>query len=82
MAIPSLETLLESGVHFGHQTSRWNPKMKRFIFGRKNLIHIIDLKTTLRGLIRGANLLKNVAAMGQYILFVGTKRQARSVVLD
>ena len=80
MSFPSLGTLLESGVHFGHQTSRWNPKMKPFIFGRKNVIHIIDLRATLRGLIRAANLVKNIAARGEYILFVGTKRQAYSVV--
>lgn len=82
MTVPSVQALLESGVHFGHQTSRWNPKMKPYIFGRKNLIHIIDLRSTLRGLIRGANLLKNIAARGEYILIVGTKRQARSVVLS
>ncbi len=80
MSFPSLGTLLESGVHFGHQTSRWNPKMKQYIFGRKNVIHIIDLRATLRGLIRASNLLKNIAARGEFILFVGTKRQAYSVV--
>jgi len=82
LAIPSVQSLLESGVHFGHQTSRWNPKMKSYIFGRKNVIHIIDLKSTLRGLIRAANLLKNVVALGRDILYVGTKRQARSVILE
>jgi small subunit ribosomal protein S2 len=80
LSFPSLGTLLESGVHFGHQTSRWNPKMKPYIFGRKNVIHIIDLRATLRGLIRGANLLRNIAARGEFVLFVGTKRQAYSVV--
>jgi small subunit ribosomal protein S2 len=80
--IPSVKALIESGAHFGHQTSRWNPKMKNFIFGRRNVIHIIDLRMTLKGLIRGSNLLKNIAAMGEQILFVGTKKQARNAVLE
>lgn len=82
LGIPSIQVLLESGVHFGHQTSRWHPRMKPFICGRKNVIHIIDLKATLRGLIRGGNLARNLAGRGDLILLVGTKRQARSVVVD
>jgi small subunit ribosomal protein S2 len=80
--IPTVKALIESGAHFGHQTSRWNPKMKSFIFGRRNVIHIIDLRMTLKGLIRGSNVLKNIATMGEQILFVGTKKQARSVMLE
>jgi small subunit ribosomal protein S2 len=80
--IPSVRALIESGAHFGHQTSRWNPKMRNFIFGRRNVIHIIDLRMTLKGLIRGSNVLKNIAAMGEQILFVGTKKQARNAVLE
>jgi small subunit ribosomal protein S2 len=80
--IPSVRALIESGAHFGHQTSRWNPKMKNFIFGRRNVIHIIDLRMTLKGLIRGSNVLKNIATTGEQILLVGTKKQARNAVLE
>ena len=80
--IPSVRALIESGAHFGHQTSRWNPKMRNFIFGRRNVIHIIDLRMTLKGLIRGSNVLKNIATTGKQILFVGTKKQARNAVLE
>jgi len=69
--------LVEAGMHFGHRVSRWNPKMAPYIFGKRNLIHIIDLKETIKGLIRSARFLARVAAEGEEILFVGTKRQAR-----
>ena len=80
MAIVSVTDLLASGVHFGHRVSRWNPKMEPFIYGKRNLIHIIDLKETLRGLIRAYRFLASVVESGEDVLFVGTKRQARSTV--
>ena len=80
MAIVSIRELIEAGVHFGHRVSRWNPKMAPYIFGKRNLIHIIDLNETVKGLIRGAHFLRNVAARGEEIVFVGTKRQARSTI--
>jgi small subunit ribosomal protein S2 len=78
----TLQELIDSGVHFGHRISRWNPKMKPFIYGKRSLIHIIDLKETVRGIIRATNFLKNEVAEGQIVLFVGTKRQARKLVED
>lgn len=80
MAIVSIRELIEAGVHFGHRVSRWNPKMAPYIFGKRNLIHIIDLNETVKGIIRGAHFLRNVAARGEEIVFVGTKRQARSTI--
>ena len=80
MAIVSVKELLESGVHYGHRTSRWNPKMKRYIFGKRNTIHIIDLRETVKGLIRSCNFLGKLASEGKTILFVGTKRQAGRIV--
>ena len=67
------QELIEAGVHFGHRSSRWNPKMRPYIFGRKNLIHIIDVRETIRGLLRGKKYLKQVAATGSLVLFVGTR---------
>ncbi len=72
----SVKDILDCGVHFGHRTSRWNPKMRPYIYGRRNLIHIIDVKETVRGILRAQKYLKKVAASGSLILFVGTKRQA------
>ncbi|MEE9394668.1 MAG: 30S ribosomal protein S2 [Planctomycetota bacterium] len=77
-----IKNLLEAGVHFGHRASRWNPKMAPFIFGKRNLIHIINLKETLRGLIQASMFLQGVASEGKQILFVGTKRQARNLVAE
>ena len=71
-----VKEILEAGVHFGHQKSRWNPKMRPYIYGHRNGIHIIDLKETVRGLLRAKKYLKKVASQGSLILFVGTKRQA------
>jgi small subunit ribosomal protein S2 len=71
-----VKEFLESGVHFGHRASRWNPKMRPYIYARRNQIHIIDLKETLRGLLRAKKYLQKVASQGSLILFVGTKRQA------
>ena len=77
-----IQSLLENGVHFGHRASRWNPKMDRFIFGRRNLIHIIDLKETLRGLLKACFFLQNLTAQGGSVLLIGTKRQAQGLVQD
>jgi small subunit ribosomal protein S2 len=75
-----LNDLVEAGVHFGHRASRWNPKMRPYIYGKRNLIHIIDLRETVRGILRAAKYLTRVAAQGSLVLFVGTKRQARDIV--
>ncbi|MGE0191001.1 MAG: 30S ribosomal protein S2 [Planctomycetota bacterium] len=80
MATITVDELLENGVHFGHRASRWNPKMKPYIHGRRNDIHIIDLKQTLKGLLRAAHVLENVVAEGGSVLWVGTKRSAREAV--
>ncbi len=71
-----VQQLIEAGVHFGHRSSRWNPKMRPYIYGRKNLIHIIDVRETVRGLLRAKKLLRDIASENGTILFVGTKRQA------
>lgn len=78
----SLVELLKSGAHFGHKTSRWNPKMKPYIFTVRNDIHILDLEKTKKSLIKAANFAKDVASSGGLILFVGTKRQARDIVKE
>jgi small subunit ribosomal protein S2 len=75
-----VKELIEAGVHYGHRSSRWNPKMRPYIYAKKNLIHIIDLKETIRGLLRARKYLNQVAAAGGLILFVGTKRQASEIV--
>lgn len=75
-----VEELIDAGVHFGHRASRWNPKMAPYIFGRKNLIHIIDIRETVRGLLRAKKYLTQVAAGGSLVLFVGTKRQASAPI--
>ncbi len=75
-----IKDILEAGVHFGHKTSRWNPKMRPYIYARRNKIHIIDLKETVRGLVRAQKYLQKVSAQGSLVLFVGTKRQAMESV--
>ncbi len=80
MSTTLVKQLVESGVHFGHRSSRWNPKMRPYIYARKNLIHIIDVRETIRGLLRAKKYLGDVAARGSLILFVGTKRQARETI--
>ena len=80
MSEVSLEQLLEAGVHFGHQTRRWNPKMKRFIFAERNGIHIIDLRKTLDRLKAAQQAVREVVLRGERILFVCTKKQLRGVV--
>lgn len=77
-----VKKLIEAGVHFGHRVSRWNPKMKPYIYGKKNSIHILDIRETLRGLLRAKKYLSQVAAGGSLILFVGTKRQASETVQE
>lgn len=80
METSDIKTLVKAGFHFGHRTSRWNPRMAPYILKRRNLIHIIDLRATLRGLITGGKLAQAVAARGAYVLFVGTKKQAGILV--
>jgi len=77
-----IKELLEAGVHFGHQTRRWNPKMRRFIFGERGGIHIIDLQQTERLLNQAQEFAAEVASRGGTVLFVGTKKQARDAVRD
>jgi small subunit ribosomal protein S2 len=76
----TMRQLLEAGVHFGHQTKRWNPKMKPYIFGSRNGIHIIDLQHTVRLFNRAYNFIVNTVASGGHLLFVGTKKQAQEVI--
>lgn len=80
MADSIVKELVDAGVHFGHRASRWNPKMAPYIYARKNLIHIIDIRETVRGLLRAKKYLTQVAAGGSLILFVGTKRQASEAI--
>lgn len=80
MAIVDVKEIIQAGVHFGHRVSRWHPKMEPFIFGKRNLIHIIDVRETLKGLVRACNFLTQVSAQGSQVVFVGTKRQAKSIV--
>ena len=75
-----VKDLIDAGVHFGHRASRWNPKMKPYIYGKRNLIHIIDLKETVRGLLRATKFFHRIASSGGLILFVGTKRQAAETI--
>ena len=82
MAVVSMKQLLEAGVHFGHQTRRWNPKMARYIFTERNGIYIIDLQKTVKKLEESYNFVRDVAAGGQDILFVGTKKQAGDSVKE
>ena len=77
-----MKELLEAGVHFGHQTRRWNPKMKPFIFGARNGIYIIDLQKTSRRLRQALAFVSDLAARGGSVLFVGTKRQAQETVAE
>jgi small subunit ribosomal protein S2 len=77
-----VKDLIDAGVHFGHRASRWNPKMKPYIYGKRNLIHIIDLKETVRGLLRATKFFQRVASANGLILFVGTKRQAAETLVE
>jgi small subunit ribosomal protein S2 len=80
MPLVTLKQLLEAGVHFGHQTSRWNPKMKRYIFTARNGIHIIDLQQTVKLLDDASNWVKDVVGGGRLVLFIGTKKQAQESI--
>jgi small subunit ribosomal protein S2 len=82
MAVVTMRQLLESGVHFGHQTRRWNPKMKRFIFTERNGIYIIDLQQSLSYIDRAYDFVKETVAHGGSVLFVGTKKQAQDAVAE
>lgn len=81
-ATQTIKQLLEAGVHFGHQTKRWNPKMKKYIFGEKNGIYIIDLEKTERALNSALSFLRDIASRGETVLFVGTKKQAKDVIKE
>ncbi len=80
--VVSMKELLEAGVHFGHQVKRWNPKMKRFIFGERNGIYIIDLQKTVKLLEEAYNFIRNLHSSGESVLFVGTKKQAQDVIVE
>ncbi len=75
-----VKDLVESGIHFGHRATNWNPKMAPYIFGKRNKIHIIDVKATVKGLLLARKFLTRVVAQGKDVLFVGTKRQARGCI--
>ena len=78
----TMKSLLEAGVHFGHQKRRWNPKMRQYIFAHRNGIHIIDLQQTLHFLERAAAFVEDIAAQGKKIIFVGTKKQAQDTIMS
>jgi small subunit ribosomal protein S2 len=78
----TMKELLEAGVHFGHQTKRWNPKMKKYIFGKRNGIYIIDLQKTLKLFKEASSFISDLSSSGKRILFVGTKRQAQDAILE
>jgi len=80
--VVSMKELLEAGVHFGHQVKRWNPKMKRYIFGQRNGIYIIDLQKTVKMFEVAYNFVRDVSARGESVLFVGTKKQAQDVIIE
>nr|WP_319491314.1 30S ribosomal protein S2 [uncultured Desulfobacter sp.] len=82
MAYITIKELLEAGVHFGHQTKRWNPKMKRYIFGARNGIYIIDLQQTVKLYRQAHDFIKNIAANGGDVMFVGTKKQASEAIYE
>ncbi len=80
MAKEFVRELIDAGVHFGHRVSRWNPKMQPYIFGKRNLIHIINVKETLKGILLARKFLSRTVLQGKDVLLVGTKRQARKAV--
>ncbi len=82
MSLPTMKELLEAGVHFGHQTRRWNPKMKKFIFIERNGIHIMDLQKTLSALELAQRAVSRSVARGGTVLFVGTKKQAQGIIAE
>ena len=82
MAVVSMKQLLEAGVHFGHQTRRWNPKMSKYIFTERNGIYIIDLQKTVKKADEAYAFMRSVAEEGKSVLFVGTKKQAQEAIKD
>ena len=82
MSVVSMKQLLECGVHFGHQTRRWNPKMKPYIFTERNGVYIIDLQKTVRGLEKAYAFVREIAQNNGSLLFVGTKRQAQDTIRE
>ena len=82
MAVVSMKSLLEAGVHFGHQTRRWNPKMAPYIYTERNGIYIIDLQKTVKKIEEAYNFVRDLAANGENILFVGTKKQAQDAIKE
>ena len=80
MAAQLVKDLIDAGIHFGHRASRWNPKMKPYIYGKRNLIHIINIKETLKGILLAKKFILQIVADGKDVLIVGTKRQARKAV--
>lgn len=80
--VVTMKELLEAGVHFGHQVKRWNPKMKKYIFGQRNGIYIIDLQKTVKMFEVAFNFVKDLSSRGQSVLFVGTKKQAQDVIIE
>ncbi len=82
MSSQLVKDLIDSGIHFGHRASRWNPKMKPYIYGKRNLIHIINIKETLKGILLAKKFLARTVAEGKDVLLVGTKRQARKSIRD
>ncbi len=82
MPVIEMEELLKAGVHFGHQTKRWNPKMEKFIFGERNNVYIIDLQKTAKAIERAYAFVRKLSSEGESILFLGTKRQAQEIVLE
>jgi small subunit ribosomal protein S2 len=82
LATITMKELLEAGVHFGHQTKRWNPRMKEYIFGERNGIYIIDLQKTLKMFKEASKFVTDLTGQGKVILFVGTKRQAQDAIAE
>lgn len=80
--VVTMKELLEAGVHFGHQVKRWNPKMKKYIFGARNGIYIIDLQKTVKMFEVAYNFIKDISSRGEAVLFVGTKKQAQDVIIE
>jgi small subunit ribosomal protein S2 len=80
LAASIVRELLDAGIHFGHRSSRWNPKMAPYLYGKRNAIHIIDIRETLRGLLKSKKFITQLVSRGGEVLFVGTKRQAREIV--
>ena len=76
----SMKEMLEAGVHYGHQTNHWNPRMKKYVYGARNGIYIVDLEQTVERAKKAADFIKSVAAEGKKVIFVGTKKQAKEVI--